>query len=223
MVRHSHQDAVTESEFDQLVKATDKLEKPYDAECLFILVAAGRLGLRAGEISHLREEWIDWNTKQIHIPRFDPCDHGDNGSICGYCRSQAQLAVENGTYETLDEALENRWEPKCENSARTIPFDFDPFIETVVKEFFVGRGRYPHSRVSVNRRVDRVLKAAGFPAEYCYPHSLRATAASWHAYRGLPAPALQSLFGWSNIQSAQKYVRLSGRPTAKALEETHSD
>lgn len=223
MVRHSSQDALSESEFDQLVEATDDLEKPYDAECLFVLIAAGRLGMRAGEIAHLRESWIDWDTDQIRIPRFDPCDHGKGGTVCGYCRSQSQLAVENGTYETLEEAVENRWEPKTSNSARAIPFSYDDFVETVIREFFDGRERWPHSRVSINRRVDRVLEAAGYPEDKCYPHSLRATAASHHAYRGLPAAALQSLFGWSNLQTAQKYLRLSGGATAKALEDAHAD
>jgi len=223
MVRHSHQDALSESEFDRLIEATDDLEPPYDAECLFVLVAAGRLGMRAGEISHLRETWIDWDTNQIQIPRFDPCDHGDGNTVCGYCRAQSQLAVENGTYESLEEAVENRWEPKTSNSARAIPFDYDPFIETVVREFFADRDRWPHSRVSINRRVDRVLEAAGYPTDKCYPHSLRATAASHHAYRGLPAAALQSLFGWSNLQTAQKYLRLSGGATAKALKNAHGD
>ena len=223
MVRHSHQDAVSESEFDQLVKATDQLKPPYDAECLFVLIAAGRLGMRGGEIAHLKESWIDWDTKQILIPAFDVCDTGEDGSICGYCRAQAELAVENGTYETLDEALDNRWTPKTTHSVRAIPFSYDSFIETVVEEFFRDRDRWPHSRVSINRRVDRVLEAAGFPEDKCYPHSLRATAASWHAYRGLPAAALQSLFGWSNLQTAQKYLRLSGGATAKALQDAHAD
>ena len=223
MVRHSHQDALSEAEFDTLVWATDDLEPPYDAECLFVLIAAGRLGMRAGEIAHLRESWIDWDTCQIQIPQFDPCDHGEGGSVCGYCRAQSQLAVENGTYETLEEAVENRWTPKTSNSARAIPFDFHPFIETVVREFFEEYDQWPHSRVSINRRVDRVLEAAGYPEDKCYPHSLRATAASHHAYRGLPAAALQSLFGWSNLKTAQKYLRLSGGATAKALKEAHGD
>lgn len=223
MVRHSHQDALSESEFDELVQATDRLDEQYQAECLFVLVAAGRLGMRGGEIAHIREEWINWDQHQIVIPRFDPCDHGRGGTVCGYCRSQSQLAVENGTYEDLEEAVENRWEPKTKNSARAIPFDFDPFVQATVTEFFDDRGRFPHSRVSINRRVDRVLEAAGYPTDKCYPHSLRATAASYHAYQGLPAAALQSLFGWSNLQTAQKYLRLSGGATAKALKDAHGD
>lgn len=223
MVRHSHQDALTESEFGQLVEATDDVEKQYQDECLFVLVAAGRLGMRGGEIAHIHEDWINWDQQQIVIPRFDPCDHGQEGTVCGYCRSQSQLAVENGTYEDLEEAVQNRWEPKTANSARAIPFNFDAFVEATVREFFEGHDRYPHSRVSINRRVDRVLRAAGYPTDKCYPHSLRATAASYHAYQGLPAAALQSLFGWSNLQTAQKYLRLSGGATEKALNDVHGD
>jgi len=222
-IRHSYEDALSESEFDQLVEATDGLSKPYDAECLFVLIAAGRLGMRAGEISHMREDWIDYDKEQIQIPNFDKCDHGENGDVCGYCRAQAQLAVENGTYEDLDEALQYRWQPKTTNSARTIPYDHDEFVKTVITEFFRDRDRWPHSRVSINRRVDRVLEAAGYPTDKCYPHSLRATAASHHAYRGLPAPALQALFGWSHFNTAQKYLRLSGGATKRALNDVYGD
>lgn len=223
MVRNSHQDALSESEFERLVDATDELEPPFDAECLFIVVAAGRLGMRAGEISHMRTDWIDWDKRQIKIPAWDPCDHGQGEDICGYCRAQAELACEYDETLSMEKALQSRWEPKTPNSVRAIPFDFDHFCEGAIGEFFADRDRFPHSRVSINRRVDRALEAAGMPTDTCYPHSLRATAASWHAYRGLPAAALQSLFGWSNLSVAQKYLRLSGGATAKALKDAHGD
>jgi len=43
-----------------------------------------------------------------------------------------------------------------------------------------------------------------------------------HAYKGLPAPALQNLFGWTDLETAQKYVRLSGGKTRDALNKVHS-
>lgn len=54
-----------------------------------------------------------------------------------------------------------------------------------------------------------------------YPHALRATAATYHAYNGLPAIALQNLMGWADLETAQKYLRKSAGATEKALEEIH--
>jgi len=39
----------------------------------YIILLAGRLGLRTGEIQHVREAWIDWRRGEIAIPRHDPC------------------------------------------------------------------------------------------------------------------------------------------------------
>ena len=87
--------------------------------------------------------------------------------------------------------------------------------------FFETRDVYPHSRVSINRRVDRVAEAAGIDPSSVYPHALRATAASFHAYRGLTAVPLQSMMGWRQLSTAQKYIRKSGGATAKALRDVH--
>lgn len=218
MPRHAHQDAVDEQTYERLLSAADRLDEPFNAECRLILLLGGRLGLRAGEITHLRDDWIDWQREQIRIPAYDPCDHGKCGARCGYCRKQARQRVrKNGDVE-LETALEERWSPKTRHSVRTIPFGFDDRIRDVLEEFFFHRDDYPRSRCSINRRVDRVCEEAGYPPEELYPHALRATAATWHAYSGVPVAALQSLFGWAELQTAQKYVRLSGGATQEALE-----
>jgi integrase len=217
MVRNSHQDALTEPEFKRLLQAADEFDEPLRRQCRFILICAGRLGMRAGEICHFKEHWIDWGRQQIHIPHHEPCD-------CGYCRSQAWQSVNyNPDQKEFDDVFAEFWSPKTENSARAVPFDFSDEIEEVIEAFTFYEDSYDLSRASVNRRVDKILEAAGMPAEKCYPHALRATAASWHAYRGLPAVALQSLMGWSNLDVAQKYIRLSGGATAKALKNAHQD
>lgn len=217
MTRHSHQDALTEEEFDRLFEATSELDDYFELEARFILVAGGRLGMRAGEICHMDESWINWEESIIHIPWHEPCD-------CGYCRTQSQDAVERESSDkSFDEELQDRWKPKTENSARAIPFDFTERTKEAVEEFFFWQSEFPHSRSSINRRVDRVLEAAGMPNSKCYPHALRATAGTWHAYRGVPAAALQSLMGWSQMSVAEKYIRLSGGATARALKEAHSD
>lgn len=215
MPRHSHQDALNDSEYERLLDAAQELKPPYSAECLLILICGGRLGMRAGEISHMQEWWIDWERKLIEIPRYSDCE-------CGYCRKQARQRIEHAEEDmTLEEAMEERWNPKTSNSARSIPFDFDPFVESVITAFFDVHDEYPKSRVSINRRVNRVVEEAGMGDKRIYPHCLRATAGTYHAYRGLPAAPLQSLFGWADLATAQKYLRLSGGATAKALKEVH--
>lgn len=122
---------------------------------------------------------------------------------------------------TIDEALENYWIPKTEASARDIPFDFDPRIEIVIEEFFNKVDRYPTSRTTVNRRVDDALEIADMNKNECSPHGLRATAASYHAGRGLDVVALQSMFGWVQLDTAMKYIKNSGTNTQRALNSVH--
>lgn len=215
-VKHSHENAVDERTFDQLVAAAESLRSPFDAQATFILYAAGRLGMRAGEITHCRASWVDWDRRMIEVPSHEPC-------TCGYCKQQSRQADGYNTPTTYDDALAKMWGPKTPTSARAIPFDFDPEVEAVIEAFFARYDEYPHSRVSINRRVNRVLEAAGLPQETCYPHSLRATAATYHAYRGLSAVPLQSLMGWRKLETAEKYIRLSGGATAKALRKAHAD
>lgn len=223
MTRHSHERALSESEFERLYDATHDLAGPFDVQCRFVLIAAGRLGMRAGEIAHFRTDWIDWDKRQIQVPSFDPCDKGRNDGPCGYCRKRAKSAAAHSDQLSSEEALDQRWNPKTSNSARAIPFDFDQRVDDVVEEFTFSYDRYPASRASINRRVDRLLEAAGWPTSKTAPHPLRATAATAHAYRGVPAPALQSLFGWADLGTAMKYLRLSGGATQQALHEAHAD
>lgn len=220
MTRHSHQDAVDEGTFARMMDAAADLRPPLDVEAQFVLTAAGRLGMRAAEISHLSESWVDWERQMINIPPYQDCTQGQDGGPCGYCKSQARQSVRKTgvDYET---AIAKFWSPKTEASARAIPFDFDETIRQQIEAFFFDYDGWPKSRSSINRRVDDVAEAAGIPTDSIYPHALRATAATWHSYRGLPAPALQSLMGWSKLAVAAKYIRLSGTATRKSLNEVH--
>lgn len=216
MVRHTHQDALSDSECERLLAATEELDEPYQSEAMFILIAGGRLGMRGGEIAHFDADWIDWQRDVIDIPRFDACD-------CGYCWKQSQQSAAHHDDLTVDEAFAEYWQPKTEHAARAVPFDFDDRVEAVITAFAEEHGEYPHSRVSVNRRVTRVANAAGLDPGKVYPHCLRATAATYHAYRGLTAVPLMSLMGWADIQTARKYIQLSGGATADALREIHEN
>jgi site-specific recombinase XerD len=54
------------------------------------------------------------------------------------------------------------------------------------------------------------------------PHGLRATAATYHAGRGLGVLPLQSLMGWADLQTAQRYIKQSPENTQRALHQIHS-
>jgi len=221
MVRHSHEDALSEASYSELVEAAKQLDEPFDAECMAVLVLGGRLGLRAGEIAHVRESWVNREQQVIEIPRYSRCQSGRDGGICGYCRKRAESAAEHNDI-SVDEALQDRWEPKTAKGVRAVPYDFDSEVEAVVEAFFDDYDAWPTSRIGVNRRVDRVAEAADYD-ERVYPHALRATAASWHASRGVPPAALQALMGWAQLAVADKYVRLTGTATSRALNDAHGD
>lgn len=223
MTRHTSESALSDSQFEDLFDAALELDDQFVAETTMILIAGGRLGLRAGEIAHLDEAWVNWERSLIEIPAYWPCEKGRHGGVCGYCKKQAEQAVGYADELTMEEALEQRWNPKTSNSARAVPFDFNQRVESVVEAFFGEFDHYESSRASINRRVDRVLEAAGYPKDACFPHALRATAATWHAYRGVDAVPLQALFGWADLATAQKYIRVSGGATQRALRDAHSD
>lgn len=224
MVRHSHEDALSEAEFEALLEITDRLPPPANVESYVLLLLGGRLGMRGGEIAHMTREWINWERKQISIPTYQDCTKGRGGEACGYCRSQAKQAVSyKPEVRSLDEELGKRWTPKTDTSARTIPFGFSDRIEACLREFFAEHEQYPSCRSSMNVRMNELAEAAGMNQDNLYPHCLRATAATYHAFRGLSVAPLQAMMGWSDIATARKYLRLSGGATAEALNDVHGD
>jgi integrase len=223
MTRHSREDAVSEPVFEDLLAAAHDLDGETGREARFVLIAAGALGLRAGEIAHIDADWIDWTEDLIRIPDHDRCDEGRDGGLCGYCRKRAREAAAHNEGLSLAEAKAHRWEPKTATSARAVPFGHSGPAQRIVEEFFFHEDGYEHSRASVNRRVNQTLAASRYSEDLTYPHALRATAATRHAYSGLSATALQHLFGWAQLSTANTYIRASGARTKAALEEAHGD
>lgn len=211
--RHSHEDVLTDREFELLLEACSKLPSPRDFQARFICLIAGRLGLRAGEISHLDTTWLDWDRMLIRIPQHEPC-------ACGYCRRQSAQEATRHDDLTEEEALELRWHPKTVASARAIPFDLSLRVELCIERFANRYDSFPRSRSTVNRRVQEAAEYADLRGRV-YPHCLRATAASFHAYKGVAPVPLQALMGWSDLATAQKYIRISGTATADALRQVH--
>lgn len=101
-------------------------------------------------------------------------------------------------------------------SARSIPFDLSLGIEPCVERFADRYDGFSRSRSTVNRRVQEGVNQTDLKARIC-PHCLRATAASYHAYKGVAPVPLQASLGRSDLATAQKYVRISDIATADAL------
>jgi integrase len=139
---------------------------------------------------------------------------------CGYCRRQARQEAINNDGLSVEDTITSRWHPKTVASARLIPFDLSLRLELCVERFANRYDAFPRSRSTINRRVQAAATEADLPGRV-YPHCLRATAASYHAYKGVAPVPLQALMGWSDLATAQKYIRISGTATADALRRVH--
>ena len=228
-VRHSKEDALDDRQFELLLEGARQLAQSdyyYSADPEFVIYVLGRLGLRRGELVHLRESWLDRRNKMIHIPSHDPCNHGKGGSICGYCEQLAKQRVEYADGDlTLDEARKWVWVPKTDAASREIYYGFDARAEMYIERYFASDeyDRVEMSGTAVNRRVK---KAAEFAPELdptrLSPHKLRATAATYHAGRGLETLSLMQMFGWRQAQTAEIYISRNGTNTARQLDAIHN-
>lgn len=219
-VTHSKEHALESEPFERLYLATQRLDQDYfSLECRFVLMVAGRLGLRAGEIAHMTEEWVDPERRMIDIPRFEPCIKGKDGGICGHCRQSAKQMVEYNDDLTLEAAEELVWGPKTRAGARSVPYDVSPRTKLAVEDYFARFDEFQASQSAIGRRVDRVAEeAAGIEPDDIWPHALRATAASyWASHPRVNAVNLKALLGWKHFDEARAYIGDSAKRTATVL------
>lgn len=121
MVRYSREDALTEREFVLLLEATDELKESKQLQAKFILMAAGRLGMRSGEIAHIDNSWVNKHQGLISIPEHQPCTNGTNdGEICGYCRNRARdyLQTHNTSVEEVMAELDEEFSDDIDNASK---------------------------------------------------------------------------------------------------------
>jgi len=250
MVQHSKERALSDREFELLLEGARRIDKQRQSrEAVFAILLTGRLGMRSGEVIHLTEDWIDWRQRRIEIPRQMDCHLGSGTEPCGYCKQAARQMAEyydpeeglsrgrermlnrhlDGGWEcgdalTVDDALELRWFAKTEAAEREIPFGWDARTELMMERFFErGRDGWNLSKTALNRRINKALRHADeLEEDTTMPHGLRSTAATYHAGRGLATLALQSLFGWADLQTARRYIANSPDNTERALHQTHS-
>jgi integrase len=228
-VSHSKEDALSDREFEYLLEGARKLAASdyyYTPDPTFVIHVLGRLGLRRGELTHLSEEWIDWRNEMIVIPDHYDCTKGADGGVCGYCRQLARQRVDYADGElTIDDALEWMWVPKTASAAREIYFGFDARLKLAIERYFDSDAytRFEASSTAINRRVKKAAeRAPELQPENVRPHSLRATAATYHAGRGLEMLPLMQMFGWAQPATAEIYIGRSGTNTARQLDSIHS-
>jgi integrase len=227
-VRHSKEDALDDREFELLLEAAGEVGKSdyyYGPDPEFIIYVLGRLGLRRGELVHLRESWIDHRHKMIRIPAHDRCDYGKGGGVCGYCEQLARQRVTYADDLTLEEAREWLWVPKTEAAARDVYFGFDARAELFIERYFASDeyDRVEVSGTAINRRVKKAAdRAEGLDPTRLSPHKLRATAATYHASRGLETLSLMQMMGWVSPKTAEVYISRNGENTARQLDAIHN-
>lgn len=219
MTRYSREDVLNERQLVQLLEGARKLNPPKDFEARLVIFASGYMGMRAGEIAHFDTNWIYWPNNMIKIPKYDKCTKGKGGGVCGYCRTRAEDYAETNKV-SFDKALKERWTPKTENSVRSIPFDFDPRLELIIEEFNERYDHFPKSKATINRRVNQAKEHSDVDRKI-YPHSLRATAATLHASRGVSPYSLMSVMGWVDMETARTYVAASDESAARELRSKH--
>ena len=220
MARHVHEDALDDDEFEKLLAGAKRLDPPWNLEAMFVVLVTGRLGLRIGEVAHARRSWVNFENGLLSIPSVEPCSKGRDGGLCGYCRRQTRRIADREDDVDVGELRADYWQPKTPAAERAVPFEFDERVENIVEAFFEAFVEWPYSVHTARRRVSFAAAVASL-AQRIYPHCLRATAASAHAYRGLTVPALQAMMGWAQIDTAEKYIRLSGGRTKAALDEVY--
>lgn len=188
--------------------AANSVEESYQLECEFLLIAIGILGMRPAEVVHISRDWLNFEEERIEVPYHDPCTKGDDGDICSYCRTRAESVAEHNEEITFEEAKEQRWQAEYEQSERDIPFDWlDEEDKKIIREYFNEHERYPKSRATINRRIDRIIAATEIiDKDDVYPEALRSHAAISLANRGVGIINLREFLGYDGYRKAIKIL-----------------
>lgn len=209
MTGSSKEHALNEEEFERVLNACDMTD--YFLEDKFLVLSMSKLGLRLGEIAHMKEYWVDFVRGEITIPSHDPCD-------CIYCRNAFKGKSKRRNIQT-DDVMKVQWCPKTKAGARTIWFEFDLELKEVIKSVITKYKACPFSTSNIRRRIRKLGERAGI--QKLHPHGLRATAATNFAYDGMDVATLKTIMGWEHIEIAVRYIATSGAMAKKSLKKLY--
>ncbi len=161
---------------EQLRKLWNQCKEPVDK---VVVGLAAFMGLRVGEIVHLKSNWV--RDEEIHIPSRMPCN-------CWECADKGY------------------WKPKSKAGIRvtSIPAFLKPILADYLSKFPDG---LRITRQAAWYRVQRLAENAELP--HIFPHALRATAATTLASKGFTAVELCAYFGWERLNVGEHYIRIS--------------
>ncbi|MFC6613753.1 site-specific integrase [Halopenitus salinus] len=207
----------------------------------YVILLAGRLGMRLQEIQHLRESWIDWKRGEICIPSFDPCGCSRCwvGALDVWGRKGLKELQESGEWESgvswknlkaeqredvikraefcTPENLQkivytSKWSPKYDRSARVIAFGWSYRITACLVTFFDEFDCLDWQQHSINRLLKEAAENAdGVDSSEISAHPLRATGETFLADASVDVKMLRDLAGWEDLQTARYYIAKSGR------------
>ena len=114
-----------------------------------------------------------------------------------------------------------KWRPKSSAGARTIPaLDMSPNGWDAIRRYMTAHEGIDISRQTIYRRTVKLSHAAGMTRRI-YPHALRATAATEAAYKINNPSVLCDIFGWSDLKTAQIYIRRAGGQAQEAVKRAY--
>ncbi|MXR51284.1 hypothetical protein GRX03_06655 [Halovenus sp. WSH3] len=175
-------------------------------DACYVLLLMGRLGLRPEEITHLHEDWVDWERGEVHVPARDPC-------ACRYCFATARRRkTEAGSDRSVEEIVaETCWSPPDgADGARTIPFGWSRRL-TAALYGVLGERPYLDTDVAGIERIvtEAAENAWELDTEAISTEALRASAAEFLATAGFGPRRLADLLAIDE-ETAGAFARVGG-------------
>lgn len=194
MVKHR---PLTDSELSELTRLAEDSGR---VDELYVRALA-HTGLRAAELAHMEDSWLDRGSKMIRIPDSRPCG-------CSECTDP----------ESADSGV---WVPKTTSSIRAVPVVDDRALALLVG-WFKQADEIGHSRFSIYRRIKKFEDRVNTTKKIT-PHVLRSTYATRLANGGIDPYKLKAVMGWSDLTTAQEYIEQAPDLIQAAVEDIYSE
>jgi len=194
-------------------------------------------GLRISEFIHLNKDWINFDRNLIRIPDKQRCDcmgclyirrnlktkldyseteYDEPDESVSFSSSRRRRRKRKGLSERQKIRVKGYWVPKTVASERTIPVveEAQEVLYPYFKEYDEILEIYP-ARQYVNNILNRLEKRSKVKL---FPHCLRGTFATMLAIKGFNPYEITDTMGWSDINVAIFYIKLSGAGLKNAFE-----